>query len=175
MSDFNIFHPDEQNLLASSVYKIGMWMSHMDDDGACEADAKEREALVQILKRSSKQFSKTPLIAELATEAMRRENYWKSWEMNTDSVLEDVTASIKLLNGRVVDNDTKAYKELILSVASSIAGAYDENVEEDEKGLWNSLSNMVVGAANPKLRNEMNTSPAEYSALTELLELLKNS
>jgi len=173
MSDFNIFHPDEQNLLAGSVYKIGVWMSHIDDEGASSADEKEREALDRILKKSAGKFSSHPIIAEIASEALRRKNYWAAWDLDAESALDDVTQVIKLLDGRLVDNEVKAYKQLVMGVATYIAGAFDENQDDDEKGLWGSLSNLVVGVANPALKADLNTSPEEDNALTALTEILK--
>lgn len=172
MSDFHVFHPDEQNLLAGSLYKVGMWISHIDDDGECIADEQEKKALEAVLKKSASKFSSHPIISELATETLRRENYWANWEKDTDGALNDVAQSIKLLDGRLVDNEVKAYKELVMLVATSIAGAFDENVELEETGMWGKLSNMVIGVANPSLKSEMNTSPEEDSALTELAEVL---
>jgi hypothetical protein len=173
MSDFNIFHPDEQNLLAGSVYKIGVWMSHIDDEGASSADEKEREALEKVLKKSTGKFSSHPIIAEMASEALRRKNYWAAWEMDAENALSDVAKSIKMLNGRLVDNEVKAYKQLVMGVATYIAGAFDEDEDDEEKGLWGALSNLVVGVANPALKADLNTSPDEDSALTELTEVLK--
>lgn len=173
MSDFHVFHPDEQNLLAGSVYKVGMWISHIDDEGEVIADDKEKKALEEVLKKSVSRFSKHPVIAELAGETLRRNKYWNDWESDTDSALDDVAKSVKLLNSRLVDNEVTAYKELVMLVATSIAGAFDENVEPEEQGVWGKLSNLVVGVANPALKSEMNTSPEEDSALTELAEVLR--
>ena len=173
MSDFSIFHPDEQNLLAGSVYKVGVWMSHIDDEGATSAIEKEREALEKILKKSAGKFSSHPIIVEMASEALRRKNYWAAWEQDTENALSDVAKSIKMLNGRLVDNEVKAYKELVMGVATYIAGAFDENEDDEEKGLWGALSSLVVGAANPSLKADMNTSPDEDTALTDLTEVLR--
>ncbi len=174
MSDFNIFHPDEQNLLAGSVYKVGVWMSHIDDEGASSADEKERAALERILKKSAGKFSSHPIIAEIASEALRRKNYWAAWDLDAESALDDIAQGIKLLDGRLVDNEVKAYKELVMGVATYIAGAFDESQDDaDDKGLWGSLSNLVVGVANPALKADLNTSPDEDTALTDLTEVLR--
>ncbi|MCS5597240.1 MAG: hypothetical protein NZ828_08295 [Alphaproteobacteria bacterium] len=173
MSDFNIFHPDEQNMLAGSLYKVGVWMSHIDDDGACEADEKERLALQKYLKKSVSKFSSHPIISEMAGEALRRQKYWPRWEQDSDHALDDVKKAIGLLDGRLVDNEVKAYKELVMGIATYIAGAFDENEDDEEKGMWGALSNMVVGVANPQLKKEMRTSPSEDDALTALTAVLK--
>lgn len=172
MADFHIFHPDEQNILAGSLYKVGIWMGHIDDEGACEADEAEREALKRYLKKSIGKFSSSPIISEMAQEALRREKYWPHWERESEAALDDVAAAVKLLDGRLVDNEVKAYKELVMGIATYIAGAFDENEDDDEKGMWGALSNMVVGIANPQLKKEMRTSPAEDDALTALSDVL---
>jgi hypothetical protein len=172
MSEFSSLSPDEQNLLSGSLYKVAIWMSHIDDEGSNDADEQERQALKSILKKSVRQFSSHPAIGEIAAEALRREKYWPKWEKEADSALDDVGQSITLLTGRLGDNEVTAYKQLVMGVASSVAGAFDEGEDEKEGGLWASLSGLVVGAANPKLKAEMNTSPAEDSALTDLTEVL---
>jgi hypothetical protein len=93
--------------------------------------------------------------------------------MDAENALSDVAKSIKMLNGRLVDNEVKAYKQLVMGVATYIAGAFDEDEDDEEKGLWGALSNLVVGVANPALKADLNTSPDEDSALTELTEVLK--
>tara|TARA_R110002124_G_scaffold287365_1_gene474248 strand:- start:181577 stop:182113 length:537 start_codon:yes stop_codon:yes gene_type:complete len=172
MSDISFLNPDEQNLLSGSLYKTAIWMSHIDDEGSHDADEQERQALEAILKKSVRKFSAYPAIAEIAAEALRREKYWPQWEKESDSALDDVAQSIALLTARLVDDEVSAYKQLIMGVASSVAGAFDEGEDENEGGLWASLSGLVVGAANPKLKAEMNTSPAEDSALTALTQVL---
>ena len=106
---------------------------------------------------------------------MRRKNYWAAWDLDAESALDDVAQGIKLLDGRLVDNEVKAYKELVMGVATYIAGAFDESQDDDadDKGLWGSLSNLVVGVANPTLKAELNTSPDEDTALTDLTEVLR--
>lgn len=80
MSELQRFLPADQELLVSLFYRIGNWMSHIDDtdtDGASED--LERQHMMNVLKKLSENKKAGALCNELAEETLRQKDSWARW------------------------------------------------------------------------------------------------
>jgi hypothetical protein len=100
MPELSRFLPEDQDLLVGLFYRVGLWISHIDDTDEDEtSETAEHEQLLRVLAKISKTESAAGLVREVADEAVRQKQSWARWERRSDSLLEDVGRGLKLLKG----------------------------------------------------------------------------
>lgn len=169
LSDMNA---KERDLLISLPYRVGIWMSHSDDEAGEKDDSRERTALASSIEGYAKASGKTPLfIREICQAMIGKRDYWPEWEATALDILADCERAADILRDKTDSQARKHYKRLLIVIASRIAGAYGEfGGMEDEENFADRAMNAVkalLGGAKPD-SGFANISPAEQAALQRL-------
>lgn len=173
MGSLNNFVPEERDFLASVFYTVGVWISHVDDDGDCSADAEEEKVLMAVLQRLAKHYSKTvPFVSEMCEESARQTQNHGRWATQSDDAVECAVKAAQVIKAQMGTDDLVAYKSAISEVARSVAVAFREG-DSLEEGFSDKIKNGVLKLLNKDLHAEQNISPAEETALYTLLDALK--
>jgi hypothetical protein len=180
MPELSRFLPEDQDLLVGLFYRVGLWMSHIDDTDEDEtSETAEHEQLLRVLAKISKTESAAVLIREMADEAVRQKQSWARWERRSDSLLEDVGRGLKLLKGQGVEAEIVSFRKALMFIGTSVARAYREDQDMERTGqgglswLSEKASEMLTAVADREAYRDLSISPAEDTALSELLEALK--
>lgn len=180
MSGLGAFLPKEQDFLIGIFYRVGYWMSYIDDtDVSDRSEQKEQVHMVSALTRVANSKSIPGLVKELAAEALRREGDQKRWLANQDTLLDDVAKAAQMVNSTGTADDYRAFRKAVMFVATSVAKAFREvpDTSTESEGIFSRLldkAGEALGAAGLGDSNEeMNISPAEDTALHELSAALE--
>ncbi len=172
------FLPEEQDLLIGIFYRVGFWISHIDDtDVSEESERIEQQRLVQALKKISQATGSTELVKELAAEALRRSGDQKRWLANEDRLLADVNQASTLVRGQGTVEDYQSYGKSVMFAATSVARAFREDAEHGEQAgklgkLLDRASALLGAGGGVDAYQDLNISPAEDTALHELSSAL---
>lgn len=181
MSALSAFSEEEITLLASLPYKVGVWVSHADDEEGELDDVREMKALTTCIKAVTKAYDGPGLVDDIARETLKRESLWPQWTDRAFNILPDCQKAIVLLKEKSGLQDAKNYKAALLEIATTVAQAYGEfnsfdEIPEDE-GFFGGIVNKVVGGFSGLSKDDanhpMNVSAAEDSAISQLAAALK--
>ncbi len=182
MPDLSSFSEEEQQLLVSLPYKVGMWVSYADDVDGEEDDRLEAKALESCIKAVARLHEDKPFIKAVAAETLRRREEWERWATQAFHVLREAEAVAALLGANLPSDQARNYKAMLMEIASVVAqasGEFDafDDIEED-KGGFGALVGKIVGGFSGLSHDDdnhpMNVSASESSALDELRAALKN-
>ena len=177
MSELHRFPPADQDILVSLLYRIGVWMSDIDDT---DLDDRSENIENQLMLRtlgivaSSRMFGE--LTADIAFEALRQKGSWERWANTSDSVLADIPQVKSILEAQATGEETALYGNSLMAIATSVARAYREADDIDglNQSLWARLQekkdHLVLRLLDRDSFADLNISPAEDSALQELTE-----
>lgn len=181
MSELERFLPADQDLLVSLFYRIGQWMAEADDtDTGADSEQIEEAQMFKILNKLSASKNAGALCSEIAAEALRQKGSWARWSKQIDNVLDDVTRAKALIKGQANQQEFVAFGKSLVTIATAVARAYREAEDvdvDDDKGFLSWLSekkdHVVLAFSDSEAHKDLNISPAEDSALTELVMTLK--
>tara|TARA_B100000378_G_scaffold274766_2_gene269718 strand:+ start:1174 stop:1731 length:558 start_codon:yes stop_codon:yes gene_type:complete len=177
------FTPDQQFQLSGLFYKIGIWMSHADDAGESDhgSDVAEEAQLYNVLEKMAKTYKAFPLIKEMADNAVSQSGYHAQWKAESDNAVAEAAIVARMLKAAASQQELDAFKGACMQVATDVAKAYQEdeyhtdvNHGMDYDVFVEKVANFFARISNRKLYEEMNISPAEDNALSELANALRN-
>lgn len=176
MSYFGDFLDEELRLLISIPVRAAFWISQIDDAAGTDRDDElERVAVEKALRRIFKLTDDNAFTNDVVEEALKRRDLWAEWEANSATVLNDIPAAIKLVEGRLPADALAGYQRAVFYIARVVAQAASE--DEDVVGaskLPGFVQKMVDRfSVKTDLHTLDNTSPAERAALGKLQNALK--
>lgn len=179
MSELQRFLPADQDFLVGIFYRVGYWISHVDDtDLSSESETAERKQMMTILGKIADASRTAPIVRELAAEALRQTVSWPRWEEQNLAIEDDVRKATLLLKGQATDEEYKSFSNAVMVIATSVARAFreiPENKPEHENYLsWlgEKAGELVLSLKDRSAHKDMNISPAEDTALSHLHEIL---
>lgn len=179
MSGLGAFLPQEQDLLIGIFFRVGYWISHVDDTDISDvSEHDEQEQMVRALGRISESRSATEFVRELAAEALRRSGDQARWLKSEDRLMQDVVSAVKLVKQQATDEDFSSFRKSIMFVATSVARAYREEPEQEQEKngrfgwLVEKAESIVMSVRDKEAYRDLNISPAEDTALHELAAAL---
>lgn len=184
MIDLGAFTLEEKDLLVSLPYRVGIWISHVDDGGEDKADYQEVEAIKKVIQVASKKHDDNTAIDDIARSCLLAEGMFDIWARQTSSILSDAKVAVELLRGRVSTQEAENYGVFLMEIGTSVAKAFrEEGYGWDEEKTsafdFSKISEKVSGflgrVAPSSKHGEMNISPAEDSALTDLAKAVRIS
>lgn len=180
MSELERFTPQDQDLLIGLFYRVGMWISHIDDtDEGTASEEKERAKLLHALGIVAKSDNAGCLVNDLASEAIRQNTSHARWEKMTDDILADVQRARVVIKAHGTAQEYVSFGKALMMVGTSVARAFREESDVEEKGsgylswLTEKAGNLTQALTDREGHKDMNISPAEDTALNELLDALK--
>lgn len=178
MSLFTDFEEEEIILLVSLPYRVGMWISHVDDDADTEHDdQREAVALQAVLKDIAKDKNK-PFTATVVQETLKYPEMWEQWGGEQKDVLDDVQKANALIKGRMPAENIKNFRKSILDVAKTVALAFSESggdgYDVERESMLGGLVVKIRDLLNKTPDNPDNISVKERAALQKLMQTLKS-
>ncbi|HOO52537.1 MAG TPA: hypothetical protein PLK94_14775 [Alphaproteobacteria bacterium] len=181
MSGLQRFVPNERELLSGVFYRIGYWISHVDDtDEGDESEKIEHDHLIRTLTKISNSPKAGALVVEMAQESLRQEQSWLRWESANDDILKDVSACAGLIKGQGTPEEYKIFSKACMMIATAVAHAFREepdNMPEAEgyfAWLTEKANTLVLSLTDKEGLKDLSISPEEDNALHELWDVLKS-
>lgn len=181
MASLSDFSSTELELLVSLPYKVGVYVSHADDEDGEVDDEKEMEALKGCIKATAGLHQDKPLIADVMRQTLDMRSEWPNWAAQSFNVPRDAQQAVALLSSRVSETELKNYRAALMEVATTVAQAYGEFGEFDDDDTSGGLFGGIVSKITSGLaslgadddNHPMNISAAEDTAITALREALR--
>ena len=134
---------EELALLVPLPYRVGLWMSEMDDRGGDEADDAEIKVLESIVFEIAQDFCKSQFIQVIMQWTLKNRPHWENWHVNIDRVPEECRKVIWMLSHKGADEkDIKSFQHTLLYIAVSVAMAFRE--EEEESNLFSEIKSKIL-------------------------------
>ncbi len=180
MSELERFLPADQELLVSLFYRIGQWMAGVDDtDISGESEKVEEAQMFKILNQLAGSKNVGILCQEISSEAIRQRGSWGRWSQQLDHILTDVARAKILIKDQGNAQEFVAFGKSLITIATSVARAYREADDADieQKTFLGWLSDtkekVTMAITDREAHKDLNISPAEDTALTDLIQVLK--
>ncbi len=169
---------EDQLLLVSLPYRVGVWISHIDDNTKTKLDDKrEAQALEYAIKRYAGSANQMPFVAYIMQQVAKNRSLWKLWSQNTeeDLLFSDVLKVMELCKRSGNRGATKQYRRLIWQISMIVAQAHGENVDPDNEMHVDRFFAWIGSFFGPPKMQKMpeNISAKEKSALQKLRVALK--
>jgi len=126
MSELKGLLPEQVELVASLPFRVGSWMSHIDDEPGHVDDIRERDALEAMLVEISKIKGRSRFVREVITLTIRNKKRWPRWSKQIDNIMADSTNAMNFLSGYLADQDLREYRRALIQVAKAVAEAHAE-------------------------------------------------
>ncbi len=181
MTTLDDFSSSELELLSSLPYKVGVYVSHADDEGGEEDDEREMDALESCIKAIASLNDDKPFAAEAMRQTLAMRSEWPRWAAQNFKVPEEAAQAKALLAGRANEQECKNYCAALMEIATTVAQAYGEFGEFDDDDEGGGLFGSIVGKITSTLsgvsaddaNHPMNVSAAEDTAINTLRNALK--
>lgn len=178
MADLSKFTTEEHALLVSLPYRVGVWISHADDNAGTEIDDKdERKVLEQTIAKFATASDKIPVAAAVMQDVQSSKANWPQWDTmaTEDSVLVDAAKVVEIAKKHFDEKQLNQYRETIWRIGIFVAQAYGEHVDPDNEMHFNKFFGRLLGSGPKMGKNPENMSPKEKQALTKLKAALKGA
>ena len=124
----------EIELLISTPVRAGVWLSSADDTGNETARYVEIRQMKNTITRKAKVRADSEFVHEIMKMTVGCRTYWGQWYKSLDSVLDQCNDAVRLVLEKRGHQDANAYKDCIMEICNSVAGAYREF--DDEAGAF---------------------------------------
>jgi hypothetical protein len=165
--------PTDRALLVRLPFRVGMWMSQVDQSGGDESADAERVALETIVTAYAEDYLKSEFVQSVMEQTVAGRAHWSEWTGNLARVPRECAHVIKAIKGKVPDGDFETFKHNLLEIAAAVAIAFCE-IEGDTKpqGAVGFLHGLLFGGGRMPAAKNIRISPIEQKALIELTEAL---
>ena len=173
---------DQKDLLIALPYRIGLWISHFDEQGDDTAEKNEKQALDEIVSYLARDNTSTPFVTDYFEDALRASPGAATLDCSEEAVLSDTKKAMRIIRDNVSDKDKQATQKALLTVAEVVAQAYGEFGEDDTgsagEGWMSSIKNALgklKGVSYVSMERPFNISPEEKVALDQLEDVLNEA
>ncbi len=176
--------PEDQKYLASLPYKVGVYISHAEDEEGEVDDEREISALEACIRAIANLHDDQPVVAEIFEMTLNMQDHWPQWEAKSFNAPDDARKAIAILTANTPEPSRetalKNFKQSLMEVAKTVAQAYGEfgQFEDDEKqtGIFAGLVGKITQKLSTKndANNPMNISAGESNAIAELRKALRS-
>ncbi|MFP4314405.1 MAG: hypothetical protein ACLFR0_08780 [Alphaproteobacteria bacterium] len=126
MSFLDTLPAADRELLISLPYKVGVWLSHVDERGGEEADQEEKDALASIINGFTRDVFGSEVVQYIMTETLENKDKWKKWSEQCDNIHQECQRAIDILNEAVEEKEVSAFKRRLIEIAEAVALAFRE-------------------------------------------------
>ncbi|MCC6597735.1 MAG: hypothetical protein IT559_02980 [Alphaproteobacteria bacterium] len=178
------FSGEESELLVSLPYRVGLYVSYVDDEEGDTDDAREMQSLKSCIQAIAALPQERPFAAAVMKETLRLHFEWKRWNKNPyGQICEDAARAISLLKSKADEETVKSYAAALMEIAETVArangefSAFDQEDEDKKDGIFSSILKKVAikfsGMPPEDAGHPMNISASEDSALSRLSSALR--
>jgi len=170
--------PQDKTIMISLPYRVGIWISQVDDVENRKMDDKKEEKVLEIaIQKMAQSHRKMPFAANIMKQIENSKGQWKNWKALSDekTVLADLETVITKCETSLKPDQVKQYKQAVWQTGILVAQAYDESFDPDGEMHVNHFAEWVGSFFSaPKLQKAPeNMSEKEKSALKKLRAVLK--
>lgn len=163
----------DELILMSLPYRVGLYVSFSDTSGGFEAQEQEMQTLSNILREFAEDFCKSEFTQKVLMESLKQRSQWPSWSNNMEHVPEEARHITDLLEAHFDARGLRAFKEVMIDIAMAVAMAFQEGpVETIKPSLWpkfgDMLAKMLGKGPNHYTLSHMSISKNERNALKRL-------
>ncbi len=175
---FPQFSEDQELMLISLPYRVGLYVSFADTSGGFEAQEAEMQSLSNILREFAEDFCKSEFSQKVLMESLRARALWPTWSQNIESVPEQARFITDMMEPEFDERAVRAFKEVLVEIAMAVAMAFREDKDDarDAKpAAFSMLTNMLgrlMGTSNAGAFSHMNISKNERIALSRLCKAM---
>jgi len=181
MASLSDFSASELELLVSLPYKVGVFVSHADDEDGELDDDKEMGALEACIKAIAALHADKPLTADIMRQSLSMRMDWPRWAAQSFHVPDEARRAMALMQAKASETEQKNYASALIEIATTVAQAYGEFGEFDDDdtsgsvfgGLVSKISGALSSLTSDDAAHPMNVSAAEDTALEALRGALK--
>lgn len=176
MTDLSVFSMAESELLVSLPYKVGVWVGYAEDEEGEADDERESKALQACIKEIASLHDDVPFIKALVAQTLRLRSEWPRWQTQSFHVTDDAAKAMSLLKSKATAAELKAYRAMLMEIATSVAQAHGEFGQWDEadEGFFARIAGKLKSLSQDSDDHPMNISAAEETAISELAAVLKS-
>lgn len=166
----------QKQALISLPYRVGVWVSHADDEEGEYDDEMEMRALQRILVAYAHEKALPPFVDSLVKDTLSHKDSWQDWADMAMTVVPQSKKAVGFLYARYGETEGRAYAQMLMDVGEAVAMAYGEFGMGDETDSETVLGRFIM-KFTAKLRGEggaddgpglANISAAEQAALDKL-------
>ena len=176
MASLSDFSSSELELVVGLPYKVGVFVSHADDEDGEIDDDKEMAALEACLKAIASLHEDKPFTSEVMRQCMSMRSDWPRWAAQSFHVTDEAAKASALLSARVSESEAKNYKAALMEIATTVAQAYGEFGDFDDNdssgglfgGLVSKISDTLSSLSADDANHPMNVSASEDHAIEAL-------
>lgn len=178
MADLSKFSTQDLALLASIPYRVGVWISNVDDNAKSNIDDRqERKALEAKISKMASHGKPSSFTTAIMKLVEKNRAAWTKWDAISDEeqILGDTQKALDICKGKISDKDLKQYKHMIWQMGLVVAQAYGEHIDPDNEMHFDRVFlwiGSVLGGAKMGQTPE-NMSKQEKIALAKLHAILK--
>lgn len=120
------FSNADKELLIALPYRVGVWLSRIDDIGGEDSDYSEQRSLKEIIYKKGRGMFESAFVHEVLAETCTREKDWPLWETKVENVLDECLKAKGILHSQLEQRDVDAFILTLMDVAIEVAVAYRE-------------------------------------------------
>ena len=170
--------PDKQ-LLCSVPYRVGVWISDIDDNIRTRRDDRvEQKSLEVFIEKLATNDKKFPFAAIIMQGVRSQKSSWNVWQGQSteQQVLKDLSAALAICQANFTKRQVNEYKQAVWQSALVVAQAFGEQVDPDNEMHVNNFFSLIGGlVGRPALKKRPeNISAKEKTALKKLRAVLKS-
>lgn len=179
---FPQFSEEDELLLISLPYRVGLYVSHADTTGGFEAQEAELQSLANILREFAEDFCKSEFAQKILMESLRARNLWPAWSQSMDRVPEEARHITDMLETHFDERGLRAFKEVLVEIALSVAMAFREGAGDEKPRAAKPPRLSAIGYVLFRLMGKtsaggdplghMNISRSERAALNRLCKAM---
>jgi hypothetical protein len=121
------FSPVERALIIALPYRVGYYISVLDDTGGHVASSEEINTLDKVISHTARGMFKTAFIHEVMVETHRLRPEWRKWGADIDRVPQECRTAMNILRKHFAERDVKAYADTLLEISVNVARSFNED------------------------------------------------
>lgn len=118
---------EDLDLLVRLPFRVGMWVSQVDQTGGTESDLAERLMIENIIRSYTEDYLKSEFVQRLMEQTLLRRDEWIKWFDHLSHTPNECHQVMALLGGRIDHGDLMAFKYNLCEIAIAVALSYEEN------------------------------------------------
>ena len=126
MTLLSVLSDSQRDNIVSLPYRVGVWVSESDSSGGDHSDAKEIQALTNILNGFAEEVFGAETVQHIISETLNRQSEWPVWAKDISNIEEDCRTAIDVLYHKMDEKEVKAFKRHLIEIAEAVALAFRE-------------------------------------------------